>query len=132
MALTILQLPPAAGIVATDGSIPAIPIVHVETGRTFIALRGEADVSTRRALSDVLSKVIASMSGDVVIDLAETTFIDIAVVRTLSEGRRVLDGQGKNLTFRSPSRLAARILQLFGLTELIEAPEPPPRARSAT
>jgi anti-anti-sigma factor len=118
MALTIP--PPAEETVPSVGSVPAIPLVHAERRGTVIALRGEADVSTRRALSDVLSRVIASRSGDVVIDLAQTTFIDTAIVRTLSEGRQLLVRQGNNLSFRSPSRLAARVLQVFGLTHLIE------------
>lgn len=114
------------------GSVPAIPVVHAGRSYTVIALRGEVDVSTRRELSDVLSRVIASRNGDVVIDLAETTFIDTAIVRTLSDGQQLLVRQGNNLTFRSPSRLAARVLQVFGLTDLIEAQEPIPRAPSAT
>jgi hypothetical protein len=34
---------------------------------------------------------------------------------------RLLDAQGRKLTFRSPSSVAAQVLDVFGLTESIEA-----------
>jgi anti-anti-sigma regulatory factor len=68
-----------------------------------------------------LSRVIASQSGDVVIDMAEAEFIDTATVRVLAVGQQLLADRGRRLTFRSPSRLTARVLHLFGLTDLIEA-----------
>ena len=57
------------------------------------------------------------------IDLAEAEFIDTAAVRVLAVGHQLLDERGRTLTFRSPSRLAARVLHMFGLTELIEGRE---------
>ena len=120
-----LTIPPrAAETVPSVGSAPAVPVVYAESGRTVIALRGEADISTRLTLTRVLFEVIGSRSGDVVIDLAETTFIDTAIVRTLAAGQQLIDRRGSNLTFRSPSRLAAWRRQVCGLTDLIESPEP--------
>lgn len=118
MALTIL--PPAKGTVPCFGSDPAIQVTSAGPDRTVITLLGEADISSRRSLSDVLSRVISSGNGDVVIDLAETTFIDSAIVRAFFDAQQVLVGQGRNLTFRSPSKMAARVLQMLGLTHLIE------------
>jgi anti-anti-sigma factor len=100
-------------------------IVPAEGRRTIVVLRGETDLSTRPALADVLSRVIAWRSGDVVIDLAEAAFVDTATVRALAMGQRLLDQHGRRLTFRSPSRLAAQVLQLFDLTPLIEVHQPP-------
>jgi hypothetical protein len=34
---------------------------------------------------------------------------------------QLLDRRGRALTFRSPSRLAAHVLDVFGLTDLIES-----------
>jgi len=101
------------------------PGVRVEGARTVVVLRAGTDVSTRPVLSDVLSRVVALGAGDVVIDLAEVTFIDTATARVLATVQQLLDRQDRGLAFRSPSRLAARVLQVFGLTDLIEA-EPRP------
>jgi anti-anti-sigma factor len=97
--------------------------VHSEGRRIVVALRGEADVSTRPVISDVLSRVIAMRSGDVVIDLAQLDFIDTATVRVMAEAQRLLDVCGRTLTFRSPSRLAVQVMAVFGLTHLIEVRE---------
>jgi hypothetical protein len=45
----------------------------------------------------------------------------LTIVRVLTMAQQMLDRQGRTLSFRSPSRLATRMLDLFGLTELIEA-----------
>jgi anti-anti-sigma factor len=121
--MAITMPPPSPDTVADVRSSPTIPVVHREGRRTVIALRGESDLSTRRVLCDVLCRAIALRSGDVVIDLAEATFVDTAIVRALAETQQLLDLQGRKLTFRSPSRLAARVLHLFGLADRIETPE---------
>lgn len=94
--------------------------VSAEGTRTLVVLQGEADLSTRPVLSDVLSRVIAMEAGDVVIDLAQANFVGTATVRVFAAARQLLDRRGRRLIFRSPTRLAARVLDLFGLTELIE------------
>jgi anti-anti-sigma factor len=120
--MTLTVLPPAR---AARGirSTPTTPVVRAEGTGTVIVLRGEADFSTTAVLSDLLSRVIASQAGDVVIDLAEVEFIDTATIRALAVGLQSLDGQGRMLTFRSPSRLAARMLHLFELADHIEERE---------
>jgi anti-sigma B factor antagonist len=118
MTLTVLPSPARTAV-----SVPSAltTIVRAEGTRTVVVLQGEADFSTRPVLSDALSRAIALGAGDVVIDLAEASFIDTASVRALALSRELLDRDGRRVTFRSPSRLAARVLGLFGLTELIEA-----------
>ena len=125
MALTMR--PPSAAPVPSVLSAPSAPVKHAEATRTVVVLRGESDISTRSLLCDVLCRVIANRTGDVVIDLAEATFIDTAIVRALATAQQLLDRQGRKLTFRSPSRLAVRVLHLFGLTDLIESREGPHR-----
>jgi len=65
--------------------------------------------------------VPGSGAGDLVLDLAELTFIDTATARVLATAQQLLDRQNRGLTLRSPSRLTAQVLHVFGLTDLIEA-----------
>ncbi len=123
MALTML--PPPSEPVRGDRSAFMTPEVRMEGARTVVVLRGGTDVATKPVLCDVLSRVVASAGGDVVIDLGAATFIDIATARVLATAQQLLDGQNRQLTFRSPSRLAARLLHVFELTDLIEAKRPP-------
>ena len=57
--------------------------------------------------------------------MADAEFIDTAIVRVMATALQLLDRQGRKLTVRSPSRLAARVLDLFGLADLIERREAP-------
>ena len=118
MALTML--PPSEG---NSRLSPTTPVVHAEGTRSVVALRGDPDISTRPELCDVLCRVIADGTGDVVIDLAKATFIDTAIVRALATAQQLLDRQDRVLTIRSPSTLATRVLQVFGMTDLIENPQ---------
>ena len=44
-----------------------------------VALSGEWDLSGRRPLSDILSRLIARRDTDVIVDLSKVTFIDTAI-----------------------------------------------------
>jgi anti-sigma B factor antagonist len=118
------MLPPSGGTVRDVRAGPRSPVVGAEGTRTVVALEGETDVSSMPDLSDVLSGVIASGTGDVIIDLTKVTFIDTATVRAFATAQQSLDGQGRGLTFRSPPRLAIRLLDMFGLANLIEIARP--------
>jgi anti-anti-sigma factor len=122
MALTML--PPSAATVARVRFARMIPEVHAEGTRSVVALRGEADISTRQVMCDVLCRVIADGTGDVVVDLAKATFVDTAIVRVLATAQQLLHRQDRILTLRAPSTLATRVLTVFGLTDLIETEEP--------
>jgi anti-sigma B factor antagonist len=112
LATLVQSIRPAVGL---DVSVSA------DGGVTIIALRGEADVATLPVVADALTRVIADQRGDVVVDLAETEFIDTATLRALLRTREVLDWGGRQLTLRSPSRTADRVLAVFGLSHLVSA-----------
>jgi anti-anti-sigma factor len=102
-------------------SVPTTAASNMGGGRVVVVLQGEADVSSRPVLHDMLRQVIAQQVGDVIIDLDEVTVVDSAAVGALAIGHQLLDVQGRKLTFRSPSSVAAEVLGMFGLAESIEA-----------
>lgn len=122
--MALKTLPPSADAMPRGEFARTIPEVHAEGTRCVITLRGETDLSTRRDLCDVLLRVIADWTGDVVVDLTEVTFVDTATVRALVTAQQLLHRQARTLTFRSPPRLAARLLMAFGMTDLIETEGP--------
>lgn len=121
MTLTLLPVTPLAR--DSRGALLTVRVVRAEAARTVVAMRGEADWSTTAILSDALSRVIASHVGDVAIELGELDFIDTATVRVIATAHHLLAGQERALTVRSPSRLARRVLEVFALTNAIEAVE---------
>jgi anti-anti-sigma factor len=119
--MAVTMLPPSEGNVPSS---PMIPVAHTEGTMTIVAIRGAADISTRRVLCDVLCQVIASGNGDVAIDLAQATSVDTAIARALATAQQLLDRQDRTLTLRSPSRLATRVLDVFGLTDIVVTHQP--------
>jgi anti-sigma B factor antagonist len=124
MAVTLL---PSSPCFEPDGlSTSATVSIRNDGSQTIVAILGEADLSNRPVLADALAGVIARDAGDVVIDLTGTEFVDTAIIRALVDGQQILARRGRQLTFRTPSRPAARLLDLFGLTGLIETADGPP------
>jgi anti-anti-sigma factor len=85
-----------------------------------VTLHGDADFANLAVLVDVLVRVIADHEGPIIVDLADTEFVDSGAVHALERARRFLDDRGRTLTLRSPSRVATQVLGLLDLTHLIE------------
>ncbi len=94
--------------------------VCVESDSTVIALRGQCDAAALPTLVDVICRVIADHDGTVVVDLAETTFIDTVTLGALGRAGQFLEDRGRQLTLRSPSGLALGTLDTLKLSRLVE------------
>jgi anti-anti-sigma factor len=76
-------------------------------------LRGEHDMATAPAITSAL----ASVAGDLVVDLTECSFCDSSVVQALLEAgaSRQRDGRRLELLVPRSSTAVARILEITGL-----------------
>jgi anti-anti-sigma factor len=95
--------------------------------RTVVWLRGEHDVSTVVALSEILARAIALDDADVVVDLSEVQFMGAATVGVIIRAREFLRLRSRFLVLRSPSECARRMLEVCGHSDLLE-----PRIADAT
>ena len=120
MTLTEISQPPRP-------VVPFAATVSSEGASSVVALRGEADVYTLPAVVAELARVISEYDGPVIVDLADTTFIDVGTVRAIGRASQFLDCRGRTLTVRGPSRMAARLLAFLGLSGLVKS-EPPKAA----
>lgn len=109
--------------------VPSAPLapgldvsVRGDGATAVVALRGEADVAGLAVLVEAFARITADGAGDVVVDLSQVEFMDTATVRAVMGARALLAGQGRQLTLRSPSRVAARVLAVFGLSHLVGSP----------
>ena len=93
--------------------------VRAEDARTIVALRGEADLASQPVVAQVVSQVIAASGGDIVVS-TRLDFVDSASLRCVGLAQQLLHVQGRTLTVRAPSRMAAKILGLLGLSHLVE------------
>ncbi len=97
-----------------------IVATHAEGPTTVITLQGEADSATLPALLDLVVHAVTERDGPVVLDLDQTDFIDTATARAIGRAASALQDRSRQLTIRSPSRLATVVLSFTGLSHLIE------------
>ncbi len=94
-----------------------------DCGRTVVWLRGEHDASTVAALWETMGQAIALDDADLVVDLSGVEFMGSATVGVIIRAREALvpRSRSRSLTLRSPSRCARRVLDLYGLTDLLDS-----------
>ena len=92
----------------------------VDVTPTVVSLTGELDAAALNTLLQTFDAAIARDRSDVVVDLAAVDFIGAAWIGTLVRSRARLHAQDRELTVRSPSRVVNRLLDLCGLSYLIE------------
>ncbi len=81
----------------------------------MLALRGEVDMASAPLLDERLAAVVADDRCEVVVDVAEVTFIDAAGLRVLLQAGQRLAVDGRRLTLRAPSPFVRRLLDITGL-----------------
>jgi anti-sigma B factor antagonist len=85
-------------------------------------VRGEHDISTRDRLSVRLATAAGRDAADIVVDLSGVTFMDASTIGALVAARNDLRVHSRSLTFRHPSRIALRLLELCGLAPATDDP----------
>ncbi len=94
-------------------------------GRSVYRLKGEIDMSAAEALLVRTTELAAAQEGDLVLDLAEVTFIDSAGMRALLIVRENLTAAGRALRLANVTPEVKRLLDLVGLTGVLSGDEPP-------
>ena len=80
----------------------------IEDPSTVVVVRGEVDVAAVPDLVDMLACVFGTFDGPVVVDLAETKFIDTAAMRVLARARQFLGDHGRQLTLLVATKTGRR------------------------
>ena len=98
-------------------------------GHVMVALCGEIDICTARAVRGVLAEAAGEAVAGVIVDLAGVRFVDAAGLRVLADtpvrARHLPDGLR---LVAVPARLL-RLLRLTGLDRQLAAYPAPPRSR---
>ncbi len=99
---------------------PSSEIVETDVSHTVVLLRGEHDLSTVSLLTREFDRAIAIGEGQLAIDLRRVDFMDATTVDVVLRASEHLARQGRTLVLRAPSNAARRLIDLCGLTELLE------------
>ena len=105
---------------AAAGEDEPAPLVSRDGERAVVWLEGEHDIAAVAVLGDTLARVVSADDSDRIVDLSGVTFMSGATIDELVLARNILLGRCRNLTLRSPSKCARRLLDLCGLADLVE------------
>src|SRR4029078_9566172 len=95
-----------------------------------VPLLGDHGTRARAELSVAMARGIALDDAQIVVDLSGVEFMAAATASVIVGARDFLQAHSRELTVRSPSRCAQRLLDVCGLTGLIEQPGPRVEDRS--
>jgi anti-sigma B factor antagonist len=88
-------------------------IKELPDGRGLL-LGGELDLSNANDLLDVARSHLPAGDGDLVMDLAEVTFMDSTGLSILVQIARLLEGKGR-LILEAPGKAVSRLFELTGV-----------------
>jgi anti-anti-sigma factor len=94
---------------------PMVSTVSSLRQPAVVWLDGEEDIATVAILAGTLDEAVSADDRDLIVDLSGLTFLSTATVDELIRVRNILLRQDRNLSLRSPSPFASRLLNLCGL-----------------
>jgi anti-anti-sigma factor len=115
-------MPMVSTALSPDGDWDSAPLVSRDGERAVIWLDGDHDIATVAVLADTLAKVICADDANLIVDLSGVTFMSTATIDELIRARNLLLGLSRNLTLRSPSKRARRVLDVCGPPAGLEEP----------
>ena len=87
--------------------------------RTVITLEGELDLASTPQLVAIVRGVMDAGSAEIVLDMAELSFIDSTGLSGVAKLADQARSSGASLELRSPSALTAQVLEVTGLDRVI-------------
>lgn len=97
-----------------------LAITTVGADPRHLGLSGDLDSFTAPDLDQAL--LTLGPTADVVVELAEVSFIDSSGLRVLIAAHTALAEQGNRLVLKAPSRAVSRLFEISGLTEHFHLP----------
>jgi anti-sigma B factor antagonist len=91
-------------------------------GEVVVRVRGEIDMAAAPVFRERLTAVIESNGDDVVIDLADVSFMDSSGLVVLVEAHQKLESASRKLLIARPSPAVTRVLEVTGLDRLFGEP----------
>lgn len=102
------------------GSIRPLVTTVFAGDEAIIVVDGEVDIANAEALRQALHEACGGFHQKVVLDAARLEFIDASGVGVIIGARRRLALAGRQLVVRTPTSPIRRVLELLGLTDLME------------
>jgi anti-anti-sigma factor len=105
--------------VTDDHDTPQAWTVMTHDGEAVIGLQGEIDLAVAPALEAELVERAGALTGDLVLDCSDLTFIDSTGLTALIRVRQRLEADDRALVLRHVSNACRRPIEICGLTEVL-------------
>lgn len=92
--------------------------IQVRPGAAGIVVTGEVDLHTAPLLTSTLNEAAGGPSGEIVLDLAQVSFIDSYGLAALLDARQLAMERGRTLVLGSPSNVVRRLLEVANLSDM--------------
>jgi anti-anti-sigma factor len=96
--------------------------LEMATQRFF--LRGDVDIATAPAVQHELEQWVVAGDDAIILDCCGLTFIDSSGGAVIVEMYRALAREGRQLQIVNADHMAARVLDVLGLTAVLHVNEP--------
>lgn len=93
------------------------------TGRVLLWVCGYVDLDTEDRLARELTATLSTDGvKELIVDLAEVSFLDSSGVRVLLDGRATALARDAAMAIRDPQPIVERVLRMTGVAELLGLP----------
>jgi anti-anti-sigma factor len=94
--------------------------VSVEAERWVVAVHGELDCRSAGRLQACL-QTLRDSDATTVVDLEHVSYIDSAGIGVLVDAQRAAQIHGQRFSLRSPSDVTQKVLDMTGVSKLVES-----------
>ena len=102
-------------------SLSAVRFVCRDGAATIVWLGGEHDAATVHELRGALGRAVAADHNDLVVDVADVTFMNAATLGALIGARNTLRKQDRFITVRGSTRCVDRLFELCDVASFFDA-----------
>lgn len=102
---------------AAEEPIFEVAVVEQAGHRATVSVKGEVDVATAPQLWEAIEGL--HDTRQLVVDLAELTFMDSTGLRVLVRAHELMTGRGGDLVVRSPDAATRKLLEITSVDKVI-------------
>jgi anti-sigma B factor antagonist len=99
--------------------------VVAEAEGVCVKLKGELDIAGAPELRDALAQLSEEPGCSILIDVADLTYLDSTGISVLVVAAKRIRSEGGSFAVANVSGAVRRILEITGLVEFLEKPDPP-------
>jgi anti-anti-sigma factor len=110
----------------SPGTRPAARVLACSDSSAVIALSGEIDITTASRLHAFLRRYVREGHVDITLELGQLRFIDSRGLSVLVAVQKQVNDQDGRLALHNPTPAVKNVLDLTGLSQVIEVLDPDP------